>query len=198
MARLLCLIWICQLLGGAAQAACTNYGRLAVFDARKHAAKGPDLDDGKAITRLVVETEAGLLPVGISSPKDAERLYSATGTGGPMPMQVSIDANACKKGSRRLFTPKYYRKLPLDPPFPFASPLASLSSAATVEALARTILAATHCRGGEIKLGKAFTYIDERGATPRKRTAPALNLLGPGYGDTVWGVRMTCSLWRER
>lgn len=195
--RLLFTVSLLLLLGATAQARCTNYGSLATFNVRKHTIDSPDFF-ARGYGRLVVETEAGLLPVSIYAPKDAERQYFRDGTGAPVPMSVSIAANACKKGSTRLFTRKYHQKFPMDPPFPFDAPLASPASAPTVEVLARTLLAATFSRGGEIALNDNFTYVDERGLTPRKRSAPALQLLGPGYGDTVWSVHLTCSLWRAR
>ncbi len=195
--RLINLFGLSLLLGLPADARCTNYASLSTFDSRKDTTETPDFFL-TGVGRLVVETEAGLLPVSVYAPKNAERQYFRNGTGAPVPVSVSIDANACEKGKIRRFTRKYYRKLPMDPPFPFPAPLNSPASAESVEALARTVLSITHCRGGEVKLNHNFTYVDERGSKPKSLSAPALQYLGSGYGDTVWSVHMTCSLWRER
>jgi len=199
MTRVFLLAGLCLLLGMPADARCTNYASLATFDARRHTTDRADFDDGKAITRLVVETAAGLLPVQVSSPRNADQRYFRDGAGKPMPISVSIEKHACKEGGKRLFTRKYFRKLPMDPPFPFAAPLGSPASAPDVEALARTILASTYCKGGEIGLNRNKIYLDERGAKPKPGVlVPAVQLLGPGYGDVVWSVLLTCSIWRER
>ncbi|HEY6919839.1 MAG TPA: hypothetical protein VI412_11280 [Tabrizicola sp.] len=198
MLRVLFLLAVTCLQAGPTQAACTNYGSLASFDPKRHGFDGPDFDDGTGIARVVVETEAGILPMTISSVRDARRLYASDGRGDPLPVTVNIEANACEKGSRRMFVRKYYRKLVLGSPVDFTAPLESPDSAGTIELLARSVLAATHCRGGKIGLDHNFIYIDARGATPKPGVrVPAVQRLDSSY-NSAWSVHLTCSLWRER
>jgi hypothetical protein len=197
MLKLLPLLSLLCVLAFPLQARCTNFGSLASFDAKRHASVGPDFDDGNAINHLVVKTDAGLLPVSIYATPEAGRSYVRDGRGQPLPVAVFIAENACKKGSIRLFSRKVYRKLALNSPIGFDTPLESQASAAAVEALARAVLAATHCRGGEIGLNHNYIAVDRRGARPKPGVlVPAVHRLGPGY-DSIWGVYLTCSLWRE-
>ena len=197
MLKLLSLLSLFCILAAPGQARCTNFGSLASFDAKRHASDGPDFDDGNAINHLVIETDAGLLPVTIYATPEAGRTYVTAGRGDPLPVAVFIAENACKKGSTRLFTRKVYRKLALDPPIGFSAPLESQASAASVEALARSVLAETHCRGGKIGLNHNYIAVDRRGAKPKPGVlVPAVHRLGPGY-NSLWGVFLTCSLWRE-
>lgn len=198
MLKVLSLLAVTCLHTMPAQAACTNFGSLASFDPKRHGFDGPDFGDGTGIARVVVETEAGILPMTISSVMDARRLYSKNGRGDPLPVTVNIEANACKKRSRRMFVRKFYRKLVLGSPIDFTAPLESQDSAATIELLARSVLVATHCRGGKIGLDHNFIYIDTRGATPKPGIrVPAVQRLDSSY-NSAWSVHLTCSLWREQ
>ena len=62
-------------------------------------------------------------------------------------------------------------------------------------ALAKTVLRATYCPNGEIRLDPNFRYVDSKGAQPVVRKLPAVQPWDKGFEDT-WNIRFTCSEWR--
>ena len=79
----------------------------------------------------------------------------------------------------------------------FYAPFDSQHNKSQAIALAQTVLRATYCPKGEIKLNPNFRYVDDKGSTPVVKTASVAKPWGSPPFDLRWIVQFTCSEWRE-
>jgi|GEM_PF-6111174 len=186
------------LVGVSAVEACTNMKRLPVFDYRKHASGEADFAVSNSKTRrsIVVHHSGGISKVDIRAKRGAKGRYTRSGSGAPLPIGVSITENLCKQGWSRSFTKKLHARLPDSYATSFYAPFKTPQNQRQAIALAQTVLRATYCPNGDIKLDPNFRYVDSTGSQPVTRTAPVAQASRSDPFDEIWTIRFTCSEWR--
>jgi len=182
-----------------AEASCTNIKRLPVFNYQKHASGEADFSglDPKTRRNIVVRHGGGISRVTIKAQRGATGRYVRSGSGAPLPVTVSVTENLCKSGSTNLFTKKLHARLPNAYTTKFYIPFKTSQNQPRVIALAQTVLRATYCPKGEIKLNPNFQYVETKSGQPVVRTAPVAGPWGNPPFDAQWIVQFTCSEWRE-
>lgn len=194
--RTLILSFVVSLIGLSADAACTNMKRLPVFKYDRHASGDADFFGLNPTSRnIVVRHSGGISSVSINAKRGAKGQYTETGRGAPLPIGVAVSENLCRKGSTRLFNTKVHARLPVSYQTSYARPFLAPQNRNQAVAFAKSVLQATYCPRGEIKLDPNFRYVDDKGAQPVVKTSPAVQPWDKG-SDKTWVVRFTCSQWR--
>ena len=179
-----------------ASAGCTNMKRLPVFNYKKHATGEADFSGLSRTSRtIVIRHTTGISSIAIDAKRGAKGQYRRGGKGAPLPVGVRVSANQCKAGKSRLYNRKLHARLKTNYQTQFVAPFLSPRNRNQAVALAKTVLRATYCPKGEIKLDPNFRYVDSKGTNPVVRTAKAVQPWDKGFEDT-WNIRFTCSEWR--
>ncbi|EEE39177.1 hypothetical protein RKLH11_3024 [Rhodobacteraceae bacterium KLH11] len=173
--------------------------RLPVFNYKKHATgepnfSGPSSKNGRFI---VVRHSSGISKVKIYAKRGAKGLYTRNGTGEPLPVTVAVTDNLCTQGSKNLFTKKFHARLKNTFATQFYTPFTAAQNESQAISLAQTVLRATYCPKGEIKLNHSFQYVDKKGKKPVVKTSPAAAPWDSPPFDAQWTIQLTCSEWRK-
>ncbi len=100
--------------------------------------------------------------------------FAATGRSAPVPFTLDISTVMESPGDTWLPTRNYSRKLTMATTWPLHDPLTTPANAGAVPAIAKAVLAATCCIGGQIGENTTFAMIDDSAAKPALRHFPKI------------------------
>ena len=136
---------------------------------------------------FLVRHSQGASVVGMNYPLNVDRIYASGGRGAAVPISVHISEPE-HPGAR--YPRQNYRRFTTERQYVFKGKIWRKSNRAEAIALAREVLSATHCRGGQVteaEVAGQHAYP----LTPRTR-------INGSPAEPGWSVAFRCSRWRER
>lgn len=137
---------------------------------------------------LLVKHSQGYSKVAPLYGVNVQNEYSRNGSGEAVPIVVKIDPT---EHPSAMYPRSKFRRLKLDQEYVFVGKIYNKKNRASAIAMAREVLAKSHCRGGKVTDDPAKPEIAEAYGR-NARTANGVSI-SPG-----WAVYLRCSKWRAK